>query len=116
MRSGFWKATLFIVCLAAASVLQGQTAGHIRGTVVDDNGNPLAGVQVEAKHASQVRTTKTGKDGQFRFSMIPPGPYKVRFTFPEYSEVEKNATVRLDATATVDAKLFRLGADTSSGN
>ena len=115
MRSAVWKATLLMVCLVAASVLQGQTAGHIRGTVVDDNGNPLVGVQVEAKHASQVRTTKTGKDGQFRFPMIPPGPYKVRFTLPEYSEVEKNANVRLDGTATVDAKLFRLTKD-SEGN
>ena len=116
MRSAVWKATLFMVSLVAGSVLQAQTAGHIRGTVVDDDGNPLSGVQVEAKHASQVRIAKTGKDGQFRFSMIPPGPYKVRFTLPKYSEVEKNATVRLDATATVDAKLFRLGTDASSGN
>lgn len=46
----------------------------------------------------------------------PPGPHKVRFTLPKYSEVERNATVRLDAPATVDAKLFRLGTDTSSGN
>jgi iron complex outermembrane receptor protein len=116
MRSAVRKATLIMVSLVASSVLQGQTAGHIRGTVVDDGGKPLAGVQVEAKHASQVRTTKTGKDGQFRFSMIPPGTYKVRFSLLEYSEVEKNATVRLDATATVDAKLFRLSSETSSGN
>ena len=83
---------------------------------MDDDGKPLAGVQVEAKHASQVRTTKTGNDGQFRFSMIPPGAYKVHFSLPAYSEVEKNANVRLDATATVDAKLFRLSSDAPSGN
>ena len=116
MRSAVRKAALIMACLVASSVLQGQTAGHIRGTVVGDDGKPLAGVQVEANHASQIRTTKTGKDGQFRFAMVPPGAYKVRFTLPQYSEVEKNATVRLDGTATVDAKLFRLSSDTPSGN
>jgi hypothetical protein len=116
MRSAIWRATLVMIYLAASFTLRGQTAGHIRGTVVDDDGKPLAGVQVEAIHASQNRTTKTGKDGQFRFSMVPPGAYKVRFSLAKYSEVEKNATVRLDGTATVDAKLFRLSSDTSSGN
>jgi len=94
--------------------LSAQTAGHIRGTVVDDDGKPLEGVQVVATHNSAARSTKTGKDGQFRFSMVPPGSYIVHFSLPEYSEVEKHANVRLDGTATVDAKLFRLSASTTS--
>jgi hypothetical protein len=109
MRSAVYRATVLgLVFLVAGIALRAQTSGHIRGTVVDDDGNPLAGVQVQAIHASASRATKTGKDGQFRFSMVPPGSYKVRFFLPAYSEVEKNATVRLDGTATVDAKLFRL--------
>jgi hypothetical protein len=32
----------------------------------------------------------------------------VTFTRESYSQVEKNATVRLDGTAIVNAKLFRL--------
>ncbi len=100
---------LSLVCvIAVATLVRAQTAGHIRGRVVDDDGKPLAGVQVVATYASKENTTTTGKDGQYRFSMIPPGTYKVRFSMPKYSEVQKNATVRLDGTATVDAKLFRL--------
>ncbi len=101
---------LILLCMVAGIALPAQTAGQIRGTVVDDDGKALAGVQVEASAASNSRATKTGKDGQFRFFTIPPGNYKVRFTLQAYSEVEKNATVKLDGTATVNAKLFRLSA------
>src|SRR5262249_60232849 len=103
MRPAVRITALLWLSVTAALSLSAQTAGHIRGTVVDDDGKPLEGVQVEAVHSSSKRATKTGKDGQFRFTMVPPGPYKVHFSFPKYSEVEKNATVRLDATATVDA-------------
>lgn len=97
-----------LLCLCAGLALRGQTSGQIRGTVVDDEGNPLHGVKVEAVTASATRTTMTGKNGQFRFSLLAPGSYRVTFTREAYSQVEKNATVRLDGTATVNAKLFRL--------
>ncbi|HKF42366.1 MAG TPA: carboxypeptidase-like regulatory domain-containing protein [Thermoanaerobaculia bacterium] len=108
MRRAVRIAALVLICAIAGLPLSGQTAGHIRGTVVDDDGKPLEGVQVEATQSSAKRSTKTGKDGQFRFTMIPPGAYVVHFSLPKYSEVEKRANVRLDGTATVDAKLFRL--------
>lgn len=98
-----------LLVFAVAAAIRAQTAGHIRGTVVDDAGKALAGVIVEANAPSSGRrSTTTGKDGQFRFSMIPPGDYKVHFRLESYSEVEKNVVVRLDATATVNAKLFHL--------
>ena len=37
-----------------------------------------------------------------------PGTYKVTFTRESYSQVEKQATVRVDGTVTVNAKLFKL--------
>ena len=95
-------------CLLVALALAAQTSGQIRGTVVDDDGKALDGVKVEARAASSTRTLTTGKDGQFRFALLPPGTYKVTFTREAYSQVEKNATVRLDGTAVVNAKLFRL--------
>jgi hypothetical protein len=102
--------TVFVIaaCLLVVTALRAQTSGQIRGTVVDDDGKALDGVKVEAKAASYTRTLTTGKDGQFRFALLPPGPYKVTFTRESYSQVEKNATVRLDGTAIVNAKLFRL--------
>ena len=108
MRTAVRITALLVFSVMAALPLAAQTAGNIRGTVVDDDGKPLAGVEVEATQSSSKRSTKTGKDGQFRFYMVPPGSYKVHFSLPEYSEVEKNANLRLDGTVTVDAKLFRL--------
>ena len=99
---------VMVVCLLVVTALHAQTSGQIRGTVVDDDGKALDGVKVEAKSASSTRTLTTGKDGQFRFALLPPGPYKVTFTRDSYSQVEKNATVRLDGTVIVNAKLFRL--------
>ena len=97
-------------CLLVVLALGAQTSGQIRGTVVDDDGKALEGVKVEAKAASSTRVFTTGKDGQFRFALLSPGSYKLTFTRESYSQVEKNANVRLDGTATVNAKLFRLGA------
>jgi hypothetical protein len=97
-----------LTCLLLVPALRAQTSGQIRGTVVDDDGKALGGVKVEANAATVTRTFTTGKDGQFRFPLLPPGTYKVTFTREAYSQVEKNATVRLDWTATVNAKLFRL--------
>ena len=97
-----------LLCLFAGLSLQGQTSGQIRGTVVDDEGKALDGVKVEAVTSSATRTATTDKHGQFRFSLLSPGTYKVTFSREAYSQVEKNANVRLDGTATVNAKLFRL--------
>lgn len=97
-----------LLCLCAGLALTGQTSGQIRGKVVDDEGNALDGVKVEAVTSSATRTATTGKDGQFRFALLAPGTYKVTFSRAAYSQVEKNANVRLDGTATVNAKLFRL--------
>ena len=97
-----------LFCLCAGLTLRGQTSGQIRGTVVDDEGHALGGVKVEALASSATRTATTGKNGEFRFALLPPGTYRVTFTRDTYSQVEKNANVRLDGTVTVNAKLFRL--------
>lgn len=107
------RASALVLLCMVVSVAPAQTTGQMRGTVVDDDGKALAGVQVEATVSSHSRIAKTDKEGQFRFVLIPPGNYKVRFTLKSYSEVEKNATVKLGGTATVNAKLFRLSASTA---
>ncbi len=99
-----------LACLLVVLTLGAQTSGQIRGSVVDDDGKALEGVKVVATMGSSDRVLTTGKDGTFRFPLLSPGTYKVTFTREAYSQVEKNATVRLDGTVTVNAKLFRLTA------
>ena len=107
MRVSAQALALVLLFIAAAGLA--QTSGQIRGTVVDDDGKALAKVKVEATSPSVgSRSTTTDKDGQFRFSLVAPGTYKVSFNLDSYSSVEKNAVVGLDRTVTVNAKLFRL--------
>lgn len=65
--------------------------GSIAGTVVDENGTPLAGMQVDfyiydnAQSAldgwSSVRTVSTGTNGRYS-AVLTPGIYRVRFSDP----------------------------------
>src|ERR1700681_1534490 len=77
-------------CIAALSMLLafctpfiGQVLkGSISGTITDPNGAVVPGAQVKATHveSGQVFTTTSDNSGSFRFSLIPPGNYKVEFT------------------------------------
>ena len=56
--------------------------GSISGTVVDTIGDVLQGAQVTLVGPSPVdiRTAESGSDGQFAFTALPPGTYKVSVT------------------------------------
>jgi Carboxypeptidase regulatory-like domain len=53
--------------------------GNISGTVLDTNGNVLenATVTLITLSGSTVRTVKSGTDGQFVFSTLPPADYRI---------------------------------------
>jgi predicted porin len=93
---------LGILCSAAAliltipSVARAQVSGAISGTVVDSAGAAVANVMVKAtnKGTSQGREEKTGADGVYKFSRLPPGDYGVKFTATGFKTAEiKSVTV-----------------------
>ncbi len=99
------------VCLVmlAAAAIHAQVSGQIRGTVIDEEEKGLGGVKVEASEPNAgTRGATTDKEGRFRFVGLRPGVYKVTFTLPSHADVQKNAVVRLDGTASVNAKMFRI--------
>ncbi len=87
--------------------LAGQTTGSVAGRVVDSSGASLPAVTVEATSPSLqgTRTAMTSASGAYRFPALPPGTYFVRASLPGFRVAEKDATVRLDATATADFTL-----------
>lgn len=62
-------------------------AASLSGTVVDKNGDVLEGAQVTlaGPASSAVRTVESGSNGQFEFTGLTPGVYKLKITAPGMS-------------------------------
>src|SRR5581483_9092912 len=54
----------------------------ISGTIVDTNGGVIQGARVALRRpsGSNAQIMQSGGDGQFTFSGLPPGPYKLTVT------------------------------------
>jgi len=69
--------------LAVMPCLMAQTAstGELQGTVTDPSGSviPNAAVTLTSTSTGQVRTATTGGDGTYRFPLLPPGTYDLKF-------------------------------------
>lgn len=85
----------FALC-AMPYLLQAQTTGEIRGVVVDANGSALPGATVEASSPSLqgTRVIVAGAGGTFQLPALAPGSYRLVFSMPGFSKVEKQAQVR----------------------
>jgi outer membrane receptor protein involved in Fe transport len=107
VRNRFLPFLAVCLLLIAPAFVFAQTTGTIEGTVTDQNGGVLPGATVEATspNLQGSRTATTGGDGRFRFVSVPPGPYKVTANLSGFGAVQKNATVTLDSTATVNLQL-----------
>ncbi|HET7434860.1 MAG TPA: TonB-dependent receptor [Thermoanaerobaculia bacterium] len=84
-----------------------QTTGGIVGRVSDDSGAALPGVLVEAHSPSLqgARSDTTATDGTYRFVLLPPGSYEVRFTLQGFASQARRVSVSLGRDATVDVSL-----------
>jgi hypothetical protein len=108
-------ASLLLLCV---SLSQAQTAGTgaITGTVTDSSGGAVANATVTAtnKGTNQERQEKTGVDGVYKFSLLSPGDYRLKFTATGFksSDVE-SVTVNVTQTASVNQTL-QVGAVTES--
>jgi len=95
---------LFVVLLVIAGLsLMAQSAGTsgLAGTVTDPSGAAIPDVSVTVTNngTGQTRTVTTGNDGSYRFTLLPPGNYKVTFTAMGFKTAEV-ASVQLNVTET----------------
>ena len=97
--------------LVVCAFLQGDN-GQLNGTVVDPNGAAIvgAGVKLTSQSTSQVRELVTGDSGDFAFTLLPPGNYKLEVSASGFRTVliddahvnitqTTSLAVRLDVTA-----------------
>ena len=113
-------ASVVVICLfiLSAPLLIAQTAatGALAGTITDASGAvvPNATVTATKVDTGQSRTAMTGTDGTYRFTLLPPGNYRVKIEANGFKPVEiPTATVNVTETAVLDRSL-EVGAQTQT--
>ncbi len=101
---------LFFVSLFSFQSLIAQTpgTGALTGTVKDPSGAviPNATVTLTSVDTGQARTTMTGADGVYHFSLLPPGNYRVKIESSGFKPVEvPSVNVAVTETAVLDRNL-----------
>jgi hypothetical protein len=104
-----WAGIVLLSTIASVS-LHAQTAGTgaLTGTVRDATGAVIPGASVTATNAdtAQERATATGADGSYRFTLLPPGTYRVRFAAAGFKSVEvPEVKVNVTETPVLDRSL-----------
>jgi len=100
----------FAMLLLCVSLAHAQSAGTgaITGTVTDSSGGAVANASVTATNigTNQVREEKTGGDGVYRFTLLLPGNYRLKFGAAGFKSTEvASVTVIVTETATANAAL-----------
>lgn len=80
-RAVFIAIPLLMVISVCSLMGQSAGTGALTGTVRDPTGAvvPNAMVTLTSTDTNQVRNTVTGADGNYKFSLLQPGTYRVRF-------------------------------------
>jgi outer membrane receptor for ferrienterochelin and colicins len=69
-----------------------QAAGTVSGTVVDETGGVLPGATVTLSGPGVSKTAVTGSDGEYRFTGVPAGSYKLTVTMSGFGAVSQDVT------------------------
>ena len=109
-------AVLVIACVMAPSLMaQSLVSGDLTGTVTDPSGAVLSGATVTLKSdaTGATRTSTTGSNGTYRFSLLSPGSYTVAVTAQGFSKTESKVNVAVGQASIADVKMA-VGASTTT--
>src|SRR5271170_5192937 len=84
-----------VVFLMLGSVLQATIFGRIQGVVHDPQHRPVAGasVKLQAITSDYSQTAQADDNGEFSFTSVPVGDYKIIVTQPKFETSEQTVTV-----------------------
>ena len=106
--------TFLIFTINSSNVLAEQTTGIIRGSIVDESGNPVSGASVQITHipSGSKSSTSSGNSGAF-FSrgLRLGGPFKVTVTKSGQSSVRNNIFTRLGSESNVSFSFGSIGVE-----
>ncbi|MFQ6109331.1 MAG: carboxypeptidase regulatory-like domain-containing protein, partial [Candidatus Aminicenantales bacterium] len=89
---------LFGILLICSPFLLAIETGQIQGTVTDENGEGLPGVEITAKspNLQGLRAVVSSKTGKFSFPLLPVGTYTLSFSLEGFTQViQEHVIVRL---------------------
>ena len=90
------SSSLAVAALMAASLPAAATVfATVHGVVHDPQHRPVAGasVKLQAITSDWTQTTQTDDNGEFSFTSVPVGDYKITVTQPKFQTAEQNVTV-----------------------
>ena len=99
---------LFVFVLSdTATTAQTLTSGDIAGTVQDSSGAVIPGATVTATNTATgaVKAVVTGSAGDYRISLLQPGPYKVDVTANGFRDTEISLTLSVGQVQSANLKL-----------
>jgi hypothetical protein len=98
---------LTVILGAPCAWSQTTTTGSIAGKVTDPTGAVMVDTQVTLKDLGRgvVQTTKTNKDGSYRFDLLLPGPYLASVTAQGFQTTTRNMEVTVGQVASGDFEL-----------
>lgn len=101
---------LLILCAVSSFAQAGGTT--VRGTVQDPNGNLVKGATVTLTNPSKnfTRAQQTNEDGQYVFTAVPPGTYRLEVTAQGFKTASVSGVEALVDTPTVRDVPLEIGA------
>ena len=99
-------AALALVFLIPA-LATAQESGKVAGTVTDQSGAVLPGVNVTLKSVERatVRSTVTNAQGEYVFASIVPGNYEITAELSGFSKKQTRTTVAVGATVAINVQM-----------
>src|ERR1035438_271056 len=91
-----------LLLLAGAGFTEAQVQGVVTGTVFDASNSAIPGADVELTNVGTGinQRAKSGTDGSYRFSLAPPGNYKLDVKASGFTE-NQITEIKVDASETV---------------
>src|ERR1700730_4698016 len=87
------QALLLTLSLAVTSLASAQSAGSLRGQVLDPSGAAVPGASVTLTQGSTVLSVQSGSDGTYIFRAVPPGSYTITVQVGGFATFTKEAIV-----------------------
>jgi hypothetical protein len=106
--SGFFLAVL---CFSFTALAQNYR-GSVRGRVTDEKGASIAGAQVKLvqEGTSETRTATSDSRGDYVFTLVRPGAYRLEVSQSGFQKSTDNLIVRVNQEARLDVTLYVAGA------